>query len=154
MKMNKFIGTWQLLSCKFIDYENNITFIDNKDNISYRYPFDKSAMGYLMYTQAGYMSVSIMTTISRPKFNKNKFMAGSPEEKIAAAETYVSYSGCYEIQANKVIHHVEASLFPNHVGTDLERYFVFTDDQLSLTTNPILINDKQCKIQLIWQRVE
>ncbi|MFK5971032.1 MAG: lipocalin-like domain-containing protein [Candidatus Marithrix sp.] len=143
--MDKFIGTWQLLSCRFIDNENNIT---------YRYPFDKSATGYLIYTQAGYMSVSIMTTTSRQKFNSKPFTAGSPEEKIAAAETYISYSGRYEIRADKVIHHVEASLFPNYVGTDLERNFIFTDDQLSLTTNPILINKEQYKIQLIWQRVE
>jgi hypothetical protein len=53
-----------------------------------------------MYNEDGYMSVAMMTA------NRLKFAAGDPgggtdEEKIAAADSYVSYCGRYEIQGGK-----------------------------------------------------
>jgi hypothetical protein len=143
----QFIGTWQLISCEFVDNEGHISYpVDGN--------YDGNATGYLMYTQEGYMSVVIMTTTNRPQFKGREFFEGNSEEKIAAADTYVSYCGRYEIQADKVIHHVEASLFPNEVGTDLERSFELKGNQLSLTTTPFLMDDKQQVARLVWERIE
>ncbi|MEK8015652.1 MAG: lipocalin-like domain-containing protein [Candidatus Parabeggiatoa sp.] len=123
MLKNQFIGTWRLLSCELKDDKGQVT-----------YPFSPDAVGYIIYTETGYMSVNIMTTSNRIQFvNGNHDIAGgTTEEKIAAAETYFSYCGQYEIRDNKVIHHVKASLFPNEVGTDLERLFEFKDNKLLL----------------------
>jgi hypothetical protein len=147
MMENQFIGTWQLISWEFVDNEGFISYPKEGS-------YDNSATGYLMYTQEGYMSVVIMTTANRPKFKGKEFFEGDSEEKIAAADTYISYCGKYEIQADKVIHHVEASLFPNEIGTDLERSFEFNKNQLSLTTTPFVMDDKQQVVRLVWARVE
>ena len=140
MLKKQFIGTWQLLSCELRDDDGQVT-----------YPLSKDAVGYIIYTETGYMSVNIMTTSSPIKFankNNNFIGDGTTEEKIAAAGTYFSYCGQYEIQDNKVIHHVKASLFPNEVGTDLERLFEFGDNKLLLIA-PFLGKTAY----LTWERV-
>jgi len=143
MNQNKFLGTWRLVSFECVATDDQIT-----------YPYGESVIGYLMYTKEGYMSVVIMTP-NRPKFKAGEeFFDGNLEEKVAAADTYVSYCGRYDIQANKVIHHVEASLLPNEVGTDLERSFELNGNKLSLTTNPFIMDDKQQIGRLVWERVE
>ncbi|MBC6422077.1 MAG: lipocalin-like domain-containing protein [Hormoscilla sp. SP5CHS1] len=92
-------------------------------------------------------------TANRPKFATGNILRGSTEEKAAAAETYISYCGKYEIIDGKVIHHVEASLFPNWVGVDQERFFEFQGDRLSLSTPPIMYDGKQLTAHVLWERV-
>jgi hypothetical protein len=60
----------------------------------------------------------------------------APEEELRNAVTgIVAYFGSYEVDesAHTVIHHVEASLFPSWVGTDLKRNFEFERGSLVLT---------------------
>lgn len=64
------------------------------------YPYGKDAIGYLMYSQDGYMSVVIMTA-NRPRFAAEDILKRSAQEKAAVYETYFSYCGKYEIQANR-----------------------------------------------------
>ena len=136
---NQFIGTWRLLSCELKNNNGQVT-----------YPFSKDAIGYLIYTEAGYMSTNVMTTSNRIKFvdGNNDIAGGTIEEKVAAAETYLAYCGQYEILDNKVIHHVKASLFPNEVGTDLERLFEFKDSILLLTASFL-----EQTAYLEWERI-
>ncbi len=98
------------------------------------------------------MSVVIMTA-NRPKFATENILRGSTEEKAAAAGTYISYCGKYEILDGKVIHHVEVSLFPNWVGVDQERFFEFQGDRLLLSTPPIMYDGKQLTDHVLWERV-
>ncbi len=58
---------------------------------------------------------------NRATFAAGDLPSGSRDEKVHAAETYVSYCGRYEFQGAVVIHHVELSFFPNWVGDDQER---------------------------------
>jgi hypothetical protein len=80
-------------------------------------------------------------------------MGGSTEEKVAAADTYISYCGRYEIQGDKVIHSIEVSFFPNWIGVKQERIFEFDGDRLSLSTLPALLDGKQQTAHMIWKRV-
>jgi len=142
MTENKFVGTWQLVSFELRDDDGHVTYLYGKD-----------AIGYIMYAEDGYMSVVIMTA-SRPKFARGNILLGSTEEKAAAAETYLSYCGKYEILDGKVIHHVEASLFPNWLGVDQERFFEFKGDRLLLSTPPIIYNNGQRLTgYVLWERV-
>ena len=134
------VGTWQLLSWENVDGKGNIT-----------YPFGKDAVGYVLYSEDGYMSTTLMTA-NRPNFDTDDVLGGTTEERARAEETYVAYCGEYEINGNKVIHHIKASLFPNWVGVDQERFFEFTDERLTLSTPPILIDGKLQKAYLIWKR--
>ena len=134
------VGTWQLLSWKNVDEEGNST-----------YPFGEDAIGYVLYSEDGYMSTTLMTA-NRPKFETNDVLGGTTEERARAEKTYVAYCGEYEINDNKVIHHIKASLFPNWVGVDQERFFEFKDERLTLSTPLILIDGKLQIAYLIWKR--
>lgn len=142
MADNQFVGTWKLVSFEFRDDDGQVIYLYGKDPI-----------GYIMYAEDGYMSVVIMTA-NRPKFATGNILRGTTEEKADAASTYLSYCGKYEILDGKVIHHVEASLFPNWVGVDQERFFEFQGDRLLLSTPPIMYNNGQrLTAYVLWERV-
>lgn len=137
---NPFVGTWQLLSWKNVDEEGNIT-----------YPFGEDAIGYVLYSEDGYMSTNLMRA-NRPNFETDDVLGGTTEERARAEKTYVAYCGEYEINDNKVIHHIKASLFPNWVGRNQERFFEFKNEQLTLSTPLIPIGGKKQRAYLIWKR--
>jgi hypothetical protein len=120
MTKNRFIGTWRLVSCEVRSADGRVS-----------YPYGQDAVGYIMYSKAGYMSVAMMNA-NRPKFASDDLKEATAEEIRKAGSTYLSYCGRYEIQGDKVIHHIEASSFPNWIGVDLERDFEFHGDRLTL----------------------
>ncbi|WP_193199862.1 lipocalin-like domain-containing protein [Nostoc sp. MG11] len=153
---NDLVGTWKLIDFKSIDSEK----ID--------YPFGKSPVGYIIYTQDGYMCASIMTSdrlnleMSIAEMQEFRNVALKPQlivdilkyikailRYFQAARNYISYSGKYEIIDNRVIHHVEVSLVPDWTGTDLERTVEFSGDKLVLIS-PLAGN---VSFHLTWQRV-
>lgn len=140
MKQNHLVGTWRLASWENRSADGQVT-----------YPFGQDAARYITYTEDGYMFVAIMTA-SRPLFSSEDILGGSTEEKAAAAETYISYCGTYEIQGEKVIHHIEVSSFPNWVGSDQERIFELKEDKLLLSTRPLLLSGRQQTAHLVWER--
>jgi hypothetical protein len=142
MTPNPLIGTWRLVS-----WENR-SLVDGQIS----YPLGKDAAGYIMYNQDGYMFVAIMGP-NRLKFAANDLLSGTPEEEAQAEETYVSYCGQYDFDGDKVVHHVELSLFPNWVGVDQERLVELTGNRLTLSTPPILLRGIQQTAHLIWECV-
>jgi lipocalin-like protein len=105
-----------------------------------------------MYNEDGYMFVAIMGS-KRPKFAAGDLLSATKEEEAQAEETYVSYCGRYELRADKVVHHVELSLFPNWVGVAQERLVELSGNRLTLSTPPILLGGIQQSAHLIWERV-
>ena len=140
MTQNQFVGTWRLVSFELKDVNGEVS-----------YPYGKDTIGYLMYTEDGYMSTVIMAA-RRSKFSSEDFLRGSTQEKANAMEKYISYCGSYEIKDKKIIHHVKASLFPNWVGTYQERFFEFTEDYLSLTTPSFKLSEKRLTGHVMWER--
>lgn len=142
MAQNPFVGTWRLVSFEYRRTDGQVT-----------HPFGHNPIGYIMYNDDGYMFVAFMRD-DRPRFTSNeRIWEGTTEEKLAAANTFISYCGRYEIVGNKVIHHVEVSLFPNWVGADQERFFQFADNKLTLTTTPFTLRGIEQVGQLVWERV-
>jgi hypothetical protein len=141
MAQNPFVGTWRLVSFELRKADGEVS-----------YPFGQDAVGYIMYSQDGYMSVAFMPA-NRPRFAVGDIMGGTMEEKAAAAETYVSYCGKYEIQEDKVVHHIEVSFFPNWIGVDQERFYSLDGDRLSLFTPPLLVGGMEQTGYLVWERV-
>lgn len=142
MTPNPLIGSWRLMS-----WENR-----SIDGQKISYPLGRDAVGYIMYSQDGYMSVTIMRP-NRAKFAAGDLLGGSIEEKAQAAETYVSYCGRYEFRGDTVIHHVELSSFPNWVGVDQERLVKLNGNRLTLSTRPILLGGIEQTARLNWERV-
>ena len=142
MTANPLIGTWRLIS-----WENR-----SVDGQKISYPLGKDAVGYIMYNEDGYMFVAIMRP-NREKFTVGDLLGGSTEEKVQAADTYVSYCGRYEFHGDTVTHHVDLSLFPNWVGSEQERLIELKGNRLTLSTRPILLGGIQRTAHLIWERV-
>jgi hypothetical protein len=119
---NAFVGAWRLLSFEIRTSSGEVS-----------YPFGKNAVGLLLYSQEGYMAVSLMRG-DRAHFEASDISSASLEEKLGALESYNSYCGRYEVKDDRIVHHVELSLFPNWVGEPQERYFEFAGDRLTLST--------------------
>lgn len=141
MSQNPFVGTWRLISWEYRSADGQVS-----------NPFGQDFVGYIMYSEGGYMSVAIMSA-NRPKFASGDLWGGTTEEKVAAADTYVSYCGKYEVQGDKVIHYIDVSFFPNWSGVNQIRFFEFEGDRLSLSTPPFLVAGIQQTAHLIWERV-
>jgi hypothetical protein len=141
MTANPLVGTWRLLS-----WENR-----SADGTS-SYPLGPQPVGLIIYTDDGYMSVTIMRADREP-FVAEDLLAGSSEEKARAAESYVSYCGRYERRGDSVIHHVELSLFPNWSGVDQERLVEVSGNRLTLRTRPLLFGGIEQSARLVWERV-
>lgn len=116
----KFIGVWELAQ---VDMQS----LDGKDLGQGR------AKGCLIYTEQGYVSAQLGDPEIRKFESDNKYKATHKEIRFAF-NTFDSYYGKYEIdKENGIIkHHVEFSLFPNWIGTTLERPFKFINDLLEL----------------------
>jgi hypothetical protein len=141
MTTNLFLGTWRLLSVEIRTSDGQVS-----------YPAGHDPVGYIMYNEQGYMSVAFMGA-NRAGFASGDLRGGSTAEKVAAFDSYFSYCGKYEIQGEKVLHHIEVSLFPNWIGITQERFFELSGDRLSLSTPPLLISGIQQTSHLIWQRI-
>lgn len=89
MEENPFIGTWRL-----------VTLERRTEGGQVSYPFGQQPVGYIIYNEDGYMSVAIMDP-NRPKYASEDIRGGTAEEKVVAADTYVSYCGQYEVVGDK-----------------------------------------------------
>jgi hypothetical protein len=60
----------------------------------------------------------MISRAGRPGFAANDLFGGTMPER---AQGFVAYAGRYRFDGDRVVHHVELSLFPNWVGSDQER---------------------------------
>ena len=116
------------------------------------YPMGRDPLGYLLYTADGRFSVTISRRRRAP-FAADDLLGGSAEEKVTAAEGFTAYAGRYTFDGERVVHHVELSLFPNWVGTDQERAVEIFEDRLTLSAGPMLLAGKQQVARVVWERV-
>ena len=140
MAENPLVGAWKLVGyeCKAGERE-----LDS--------PLGPDPVGYIVYTADGHMSVQIAAA-QRPRFASEDLLGGTPEEKGAAADTYIAYCGTYELFDDRVVHHVEQSFFPNRVGTAQTRYYKLEGGRIELTTPPILIDGEEQVCRISWER--
>jgi hypothetical protein len=141
MASNPLIGTWRLLSWQNRSVEDG----------QVSYPLGEDATGYIMYNEDGYMFVAIMAP-HRLRFAHDDLLSATKEEA-QAEETYLSYCGRYSFEGDKVVHHVEMSLFPNWIGVDQERLVDLRRSRLTLSTRALLLRGIQQTAHLIWERV-
>ena len=76
MTEDSFVGTWRLVSFELRTADGQV-----------HYLFGQDAVGYIMYHADGFMSVAFMTA-DRTLFAANDPRGGSPEEKVAAMDTF------------------------------------------------------------------
>ena len=141
MTQTPFVGTWRLVS-----YENRTS--DGQVD----YPFGRKPVGYITYTDAGYMFVDFMME-DRPRFASEDGWQASSTEVKAAFFTHMAYCGRYEYLGDRIVHHIEVCCFPNWTGTTQERFFEIDGGLLSLCTAPFLQKGVLQSGHLTWERV-
>jgi hypothetical protein len=135
-------GAWRLVSWENRAADGQVT-----------YPMGTDALGYLLYTADGRFSVTISRR-GRAGFAAGDLLSGTTEEQARAVEGFVAYAGRYSFDGDRVIHHVELSLFPNWVGSDQERWVELAEDRLTLSASPLLLAGTQQVPHLVWERVD
>jgi hypothetical protein len=136
------IGAWRLVSWENRAADGQVT-----------YPMGTGAIGYLIYTADRRFSVMI-SRAGRSGSAQDDLLGGTTEEKARAVEGFVAYAGRYSFHGDRVVHHVELSLFPNWVGTDQERWVELAGERLTLSASPLLLAGKQQVPRLVWAPVD
>jgi Lipocalin-like domain len=135
------VGAWRLVSWENQAADGQVT-----------YPMGTDAIGYVIYAADGRFSITISRR-GRTGFVAGDLLSGTTEEKARAMEGFVAYAGRHSFLGDRVIHHVEVSLFPNWVGSDQERWVELAGDRLTLSASPLLLAGKQQVPRLVWERV-
>jgi hypothetical protein len=124
------VGGWRLVSWENRAADGQLT-----------YPMGADALGYVLYTADGRFSITISRR-GRAGFTAGDLLSGATEEKAQAMESFVAYAGRYSFHGDRVIRHVELSLFPNWVGSDQQRWVELAGDRLTLSASPLLLAGK------------
>lgn len=140
MTNDELIGTWSLVSFELVAEKGETI-----------YPFGPGARGYINYTPDGYMFVAIMAAARTP-FASGDQMTGTFEEKAAASDTFLGYSGRYTLHADRIEHDIEISSFPNWCGKRQVRSLDASGGKLCLSTPPIKVRSVEYIARLIWER--
>jgi hypothetical protein len=136
------VGGWRLVSWENRAADGQVTF-----------PMGTDPIGYLLYTADGRFSITISRR-GRARFAAGDLLGGTTEEQARAVEGFVAYAGRYSFHGDRVIHHVELSLFPNWVGSDQDRWVELARDRMTLSASPLLLAGKRQVPRLVWERVD
>ena len=134
------VGAWRLVSYELADSDGRV-----------RRPYGPTPAGLLIYSADGYMSVAFAQP-DRPGFASGDALRGTTAEWAASAKTYTSYAGRYDVQGDRVLHHLDVSLYPDWLGATQERFFTLTDDRLTLRMPPYEQGGVIWRGTLVWER--
>jgi Lipocalin-like domain len=140
MRKNALAGAWALRSFEIRTSDGKASF-----------PYGQDALGYLLYLPDGYMSVAFMSQ-ARPAFPADDALGGTTEERGRAFATFLAYCGRYEVHTDRVVHHVEVSLFPNWTGQDQIRFYRLEGDLLILTSPPLVLKGVEQTLHLVLKK--
>src|SRR5262249_5282009 len=119
---DQFKGSWELVSIRYV-----------KPDGSAVEPFGPQARGMLVFDGAHFATQVMAANL--PKFASNNRMIGTSQEYEAISRGVVAYYGTYTVsEADRIVTlHIERSSFPNWEGTDQQRKFEFSGDELRYT---------------------
>jgi hypothetical protein len=142
----RLIGAWKLVS-----YRENP--VDGSQPFE---PLGPDPQGIIMYTPDGYMSAQLAKP-DRPHFTSGDWFAGSPEDYIAEASTYIAYTGPFHVDDDKqtLTHSMFVSLFPDWTGQTQPRRVELHGDELHLgSVSPLQSAGRTVQSVLSWRRAE
>ncbi len=131
------LGSWKLVSFEL-----------RLPNGGVAYPFGPDPRGYVFYNAQGFMSAAFMGS-DRVKPQSSDLADTS---KTVNYDQFNAYCGRFEVNGNRVVHHVEVASLPQWTGIDQERIFTIDGTRLSLETPPLTINAQAPTAVLIWER--
>jgi hypothetical protein len=100
--------------------------------------------------------VALMGAGDRPRFAADDVIGGTDAERAGAFASFIAYGGRYEVSGDTVIHTVEASLFPNWIGTSQRRRWEIdrSEQHLTLTSPPLEVGGARRIQRLRWERTK
>jgi hypothetical protein len=137
----QFIGTWRLVSWTQ-RLADGTTRPDPKN------------VGYLIYSDAGYMCYGSMAA-NRPAWASDNNPTGA-EAVATMGGPYNAYCARVEVHAAEgfVLHHVEVDKAPNMVGRTRKRWFTFDGpNRVALRMDPSELSPPVVESTLVWERV-
>jgi hypothetical protein len=108
--------------------------------------------GYLSYDTSGFVSVQFMRDPRAAKPSRQL----TSDERREAFDSYYAYYGRFEVDEKEgsVTHHIQGSMRPYEVGTDLKRFFKLSGDRLDLRSAPQQLETGERRVyRLTWERV-
>jgi lipocalin-like protein len=137
------VGTWALVSWD----QRNV------DGTTVQ-QFGANPMGIAFFDTTGHYIITVMRT-DRGKYaidNFGQIAQATAEENKATAQGTITYFGTYSVNEldRTIAIHVEGSSFPNWNGTDQQRLFEITKDELKLTVRP----PRGGSIDVLWKRAK
>ncbi len=107
MTEQDFVGTWALKSWHTQQSGGELV-----------QPYGDAPHGYIIYSEAGYMSAQIQ---------------GNGGDGVIGGGLFLAYGGPYTVEGDTVIHHVELANWPLIIGSDQRRQAEFNGNQLVLS---------------------
>ena len=138
---DKLVGSYRLLSFEHFSDDGEVG-----------RPFGEHPRGFIIYTAERYMSAILMRS-DRATFAAGDILGGTTDEKVEAFTSSSAYAGRWEIVNNQIIHHLEATTYPNWTGTDQVRDFELTDTHFTLFPPKMLMEGKIRHGRVHWERL-
>jgi hypothetical protein len=114
-------------------------------------PLGDAPAGRIIYTEDGHLSATI-TRRGRTRYAAGDPLAGTAEEMIAAARTWTSYVGTWQIEGESVFHRIDLSFFPNWEGDLQRRTWSIEGETLRLSSPPMVVAGAPRVLHLVWTR--
>lgn len=140
---SRIVGTWRVTSFSALTVETG----------EVSRPYGEHPIGYIQYSPGGHVLVFLQAGEVRKD-------VPVPYSDAVRAEIHRSifgaYAGTYNVDGNKVIHHVKAAWQPDWIGGDQVRFVERHGDRLTINTAPLLssVTGKQIVATLEFERAE
>ena len=97
---------------------------------------------------------AFITSPDRPKFT-GEIGQGTPEEIVAAFQTFEAYAGRYTVDLEQgiVTHHVTMARLPHYENTDLVRYYTLDGNVLMIRSAPFQYLGQTVVAYANWRKV-
>jgi len=132
------IGSWKLDSFELKSATGEIS-----------HPYGEKLTGYLFYNEDGFMSAAFMSA-ERGRIGDGEL---SKAAEASSYDLFMSYTGPFEVNGDKVTHSVEVSSLEAFIGSIQERWFKIDGDRLDLLTAPLAVGSDAPVGRLVWHRV-
>ena len=138
----QFVGTWRLVS-----WTQRLADGTTRP--------DPRNVGYLIYSDAGYMCYASMAA-NRPLWASDNSPTGA-EAVATMGAPLNAYCARVEVRADEgyVLHHVQVDKSPNMVGRTRKRWFTFQGpNRLALRMDPSELAAPVVESTLLWERIQ
>lgn len=144
LEPHQLVGTWELVSFQ----------VCPADGRPPRHPFGVSALGRIVYAADGHM-MAVLSAPPQPSDSAGSLETShqaSEADKAAAFDRYLSYSGRWELEDDRVHHHVDLALAPGVVGQTLTRRVSMSGALLTLSYTRESSRGTAHRFELVWRR--